>query len=78
MLIIDRQLPPSALGVDNPANKTRVSKGTYPPTSDQQRWDFWARFMEPLISTKFQVGLAGNHEIEPVRPCVLITSLGCI
>jgi len=35
--------------------------------TDQERWDFWGRFMQPLIATRPHQAVAGNHEIETVR-----------
>lgn len=33
-------------------------------TSDQRRWDSWARMMEPLLATRPMLACPGNHEIE--------------
>jgi len=41
---------------------SRCNRGT-----DQERWDFWGRFMQPLIGTRPHQAVAGNHESETVR-----------
>lgn len=34
------------------------------PTSQQLRWDSWARLTEPLLSTVPALHVGGNHEVE--------------
>ena len=48
--------------------------------TDQERWDFWGRFMQPLIATRPHQAVAGNHEIETVSapPCPSIQRTGAI
>ena len=71
IVVADTHAPAQYAGQDNGAH---LAPG--PPTTDQQRWDLWARFMEPLISAKFHVGAAGNHELEPVSPGCLLRCIG--
>ncbi|PRW60148.1 Purple acid phosphatase 15 [Chlorella sorokiniana] len=44
-------------------------KWSYPavPTSQQLRWDAWARLSEPLLATVPAVFVPGNHELEILR-----------
>jgi hypothetical protein len=54
--------------VDNPAADASVAatraNGGVLWTSDQRRWDAWARMMEPLLATHPMLACPGNHEIE--------------
>jgi hypothetical protein len=58
MSCADNHAPTFILGADN----GNASGGT-----DQERWDFWGRFMQPLIAAAPHQSVAGNHEIETVR-----------
>ena len=61
----DNHTPTFTLGKDD-GNLTAFAAGGYIGT-DQERWDFWSRYMQPLISTRPHQSLAGNHEEETVR-----------
>ena len=56
----------SDLSTTYPNRPTPSSFGG-PAASNQPRWDFWGRFMQPLIGNKPMAYVAGNHEIESVR-----------
>ena len=55
----------SDLSTTYPSRPTPSSFGG-PAASNQPRWDFWGRFMQPLIGVKPMTYVAGNHEIESV------------
>ena len=61
----DNHAPTFILGADD-GNLTAFAAGGYVGT-DQERWDFWGRFMQPLIGTRPHQAVAGNHEEEMVR-----------
>lgn len=50
-------------------NQTQSYYVIYPnvtdDTSDQRRWDSWARLTSPLLSQVPMVATLGNHEVEP-------------
>jgi hypothetical protein len=48
---------------DSPVTPTPANGGEL-WTSDQRRWDSWARMMEPLLATQPLLVTPGNHEVE--------------
>ena len=61
----DHHLPNMYPGQDDNADNGYPNQlSGIPATTNQERWDLWGRFVQPLFSTAPHAGATGNHEIE--------------